>query len=181
MPHNPKAADYFSLLGIAASFDVNLAALESAYFAAQRQYHPDRFTGKPEQEKLAAAQRSADINHAYKTLKEPLTRARYLLKLQGVIVGTDHDSVKPSHALLTEVMEWREEGIEAAKLKNIHQQSIAKIAEHYKTAAWEKMAQEVLRLGYIASILRHAEGVSAGSVTKEDPAQSLRASQDYKK
>jgi molecular chaperone HscB len=144
---------HFSLLNLSPAFDLDLTQLESAYFAAQRQYHPDRFTGKPEQEKLAAAQRSADINHAYKTLKEPLMRAQYLLKLQGVIVGTDHDTVKPSHALLTEVMEWREEGIEAAKLKEIQQQSIAKIAGHSKTAAWNLMAEETLRLGYIEKTL----------------------------
>lgn len=145
--------DYFSLLGIAPGFDIDLAALELAYFAAQRQYHPDRFVEKSEKEKLTAAQRSADINAAYQTLKEPLSRAQYLLKQQGVIVGTDHDTVKPSHALLTEVMEWREEEIGATKLQDLRQQSIAKITEHYKNAVWEKMAQEALRLGYIEKTL----------------------------
>ena len=144
---------YFSFLDIAPAFELDLAALEKAYFTEQRKYHPDRFVGKPDVEKLAAAQASADINAAYKTLKEPFLRAQYLLKQQGIVVGTDKDTVKPSHALLTEVMEWRENEIAAEKLREIMEQSVAAIAKHYTNSAWEPMAQETLRLGYIVKTL----------------------------
>jgi Fe-S protein assembly co-chaperone HscB len=173
-------SDYFALLNISPSFDIDLAQFEAAYFREQRSAHPDRFVGKSEQERLAAMQRSVDINKAYQVLKEPLTRAQYLLKLQGITVGSEQDSVKPSQALLVEVMEWREDGIEKNNLSNIHEESLQTIASAYKNQQWEIMAQETLRLGYIMSILRHAEGVSARSNAKRDPAQSLRASQDNK-
>lgn len=145
--------NYFTFLNVPESFEIDLKALEKNYFSAQRQYHPDRFVGKPDSERLVAAQRSADINAAYKTLKEPLSRAQYLLKLQGVVVGTEKDTVKPSHALLTEVMEWREEGISTEKLHEIMEQSVAAIAKHYTNGAWEPMAQETLRLGYVLKTL----------------------------
>lgn len=145
--------DYFSILGITPAFNLDLSTLEKNYFSAQRQYHPDRFVGKPDSERLAAAQRSADINAAYKTLKEPLSCAQYLLKLQEVVVGTEKDTVKPSHALLTEVMEWRENESSPEELQKIREESIAAIAKHYTNGAWEPMAQETLRLGYIVKTL----------------------------
>jgi molecular chaperone HscB len=158
--------NYFSLLSIPQSFDLDLKQLEDAYFREQRLYHPDRFGGKSEQERLAAAQRSADINKAYQTLKEPLTRAQYLLKLYGVTVGTDHDSVRPSQALLIETLEWRED-IEAVaahpeKLKKIEkllqekrEASLHVIAREYTNQLWDAMAQETLRLGYIEKALEN--------------------------
>jgi molecular chaperone HscB len=150
-------SDHFSLLNISPAFDLDLKNLESAYFTEQRKYHPDRFVGKPDQERLSAMQRSVDINNAYKALKEPLARAQYLLKLNGVTVGTEHDSVKPSQALLMETLEWREAIDEGKNIKSLLQEtreeSLRRIAEHYKNAAWEKMAQETLRLGYIEKAL----------------------------
>jgi molecular chaperone HscB len=139
----------FELLGLNPSFDLDLKALESVYFAAQRQYHPDRFVGKPDAQRAAAMQRSVDINQAYETLKNPLKRAQYLLQLQGIRVGTDTDSIKPSAAILTEAMEMREEPPAKHKLDDMIQQSITAIGEHYKCSVFADMAQETLRLGYI--------------------------------
>jgi molecular chaperone HscB len=145
--------NYFQLLNIPESFALNLTTLEQNYFTAQRKYHPDRFVGKPDSERLAAAQHSADINTAYKTLKAPLSRAQYLLKLQGVVVGTEKDTVRPSQDLLTEVMEWRENEIPVEKLQKIREESVAAIGKHYTNNAWDAMAQETLRLGYIVKTL----------------------------
>ena len=147
---------YFELLGFQPSFNVDLASLESAYFKVQRDYHPDRFVGKPAEERVMAAQRSADINKAYETLKNPLTRAQYLLHLQGIEVGTDHDTVKPSQAILAETLEWREEAEDPnewprliAMLKNEYNQALQTIAQAYGLKDWVVMGQETLRLGYI--------------------------------
>lgn len=145
--------NYFGLLSLPESFEINLQQLEQSYFTAQRQYHPDRFVGKPDGERLAAMQRSADINQAYKTLKDPLTRAQHLLKRQGILVGTDRDTVKPAPELLAEVMEWREEEWPRERLQLLYDRTLAAIAEHSRTAAWDAMAQETLRLGYLVKTL----------------------------
>lgn len=142
-------ANFFELLGMAPAFDLDLAALEAAYFKAQRQYHPDRFVAKPPAERMAALQQSADINQAYDILKNPLKRAQYLLHLQGIQVGTDHDSVKPSQALLVEVLELREAGVQAAALERMIAASIDAIGRFYNAAEWDSMAQETMRLGYL--------------------------------
>ncbi len=139
----------FSILGLDASFLIDLNQLESAYFAAQRQFHPDRFIGKSEAERLKAAQASADANKAYRILKDPLTRAQHLLALQGVIVGMDHDSVKPSQALLMEVMELREIPPDAKTLDKLREASITRIALYFGGKDWPAMAEETLRFGYL--------------------------------
>lgn len=139
--------NYFDLLNIDSSFALDLSVLESAYFKAQRQYHPDRFVGKPEAERLAAMQRSLDSNKAYHILKDPLKRAQYLLHLQGIEVGTDHDTVKPSQELLMEVMELRE--TLPKTVAPLVEESINRIGKLFEIKDFSAMAQEVLRLGYL--------------------------------
>jgi len=140
--------NYFQLLNLEPVFELDLAALESAYFNAQRQFHPDRFISKSSTERAAAMQRSIDVNQAYNTLKNPLSRAQYLLQFQGIKVGTEKDNIKPSQALLTEVMEWREQET-PPDLAQVEQESVDSIASLYKKQDWQTMALETLRLGYI--------------------------------
>jgi molecular chaperone HscB len=151
---------YFELLGLSPAFDLDLAALETAYFREQRAWHPDRFVGKPIDKKQTAMQRSVDINQAYNTLKNPLSRAQYLLQLGGITVGTEKDSIKPAPALLMEVMEWREQVEEGADLdkldgllKTIQSKTIDNLSASYKNNALDTMAQEALKLSYVVKTL----------------------------
>ncbi|MDX2073161.1 MAG: Fe-S protein assembly co-chaperone HscB [Alphaproteobacteria bacterium] len=107
--------NYFELLNLPTTFTLDLTALEAAYFSAQRRYHPDRFVGKPAEEKLKAAQISANLNDAYHTLKHPLSRARHLLALSGITVLDEANSAKPDKALLMEIMELQEAIAEGGK------------------------------------------------------------------
>jgi molecular chaperone HscB len=151
--------DYFALLGLSPGFDMDMPALEAAYFKAQRQYHPDRFVGRPVAERQQALQRSMDINQAYHTLKSPLLLAQYLLHVQGITVGTEQDSVKPSPGVLMETMELREaiDTINDAaawqatddSLKVLAAQATQAVGGFYAKSEWPAMAQETLRLGYI--------------------------------
>ncbi|KAJ2910476.1 molecular chaperone [Coemansia aciculifera] len=77
--------------------------------------HPDSFSQKEEIERKLAETQSSWINHAYATLKDPLLRARYLLKLQGKEVGEKDQITDPG--LLMRVMESREE-IEMAQTES---------------------------------------------------------------
>ena len=153
---------YFFILNIAPAFDIDLEELEAKYFKAQRQYHPDRFIGKSAEERTAALARSMDVNQAYEALKNPLKRAQHLLKLQGVTVGTDNDSIKPAPALLMEIMELQEQFEDAQdpqahnrlveQLNNLQEKTLLDIAKYYANEDWLKMAQETIRLGYLVKI-----------------------------
>ena len=67
--------DHFARLGLPAALDLEPAALDRAYFALQRQWHPDRFVAKPPEERARASTEAAALNDAYRTLKDPLARA----------------------------------------------------------------------------------------------------------
>ncbi|MDX1974916.1 MAG: Fe-S protein assembly co-chaperone HscB [Rickettsiales bacterium] len=152
-------SNFFELLGLQPAFDMDLPALEQAYFKAQQQFHPDRFVGKLPEERTQAAQQSADINQAYQTLKNPLKRAQYLLKQQAVFVGGEQDTVKPTAELLMETMGWRETLEEADSLDKVrelenllnqaHQSSLNAISVAYQVQDWQNMAHQSLRLGYV--------------------------------
>lgn len=102
--------NYFELLDIPVSFSIDEQELHRAYVARQREFHPDRQTGKGDVEKQKAILASMEINTAYQTLKNPVTRAQHLLALKDVRVGNDSkgDSYQPEPALLMQVMEQRE-------------------------------------------------------------------------
>src|SRR5581483_12006679 len=99
-------------------FAVDLAALERRYKELTRVLHPDRFARADPRARRASLARSVQLNEAWRTLKDPVRRAEYLLSLQGIEVGGEEGTVRREgekkerlpvpQALLLEVMELRE-------------------------------------------------------------------------
>ena len=104
--------DHFARLGLPAALDLEAASLDRAYFALQRQWHPDRFVAKPPEERARASIEAAALNDAYRTLKDPLSRAVYFAGLKGVELPGDGKTIDDPD-LLMEAMEAREELHEA--------------------------------------------------------------------
>ncbi len=96
--------DYYQLLGISRSLNVSLDDLQKRYYELSRQLHPDRFMQKPEAEQQRALDMSSALNDAYRTLKDPVKRAQYLLSQEGFDVGEQRSKDVPSE-LLEEVFE----------------------------------------------------------------------------
>lgn len=78
-----QQADYFSLFDFKPQFNIDQDALKQRYLELQMQIHPDRYADKSAQEQRVAVQLTTQINDAYKTLKNPVSRAQYLLKLKA--------------------------------------------------------------------------------------------------
>ena len=77
--------NFFSLFGIVpAKLRVDGAGLEREFYAMSRRLHPDRFAARPKEEQEGALRASSELNDAYRTLKDPIARTHYLLKLEGV-------------------------------------------------------------------------------------------------
>ena len=104
--------DHFARLGLPPALDLDPASLDRAYFTLQRQWHPDRFVAKPAAERARASAEAAALNDAYRTLKDPLSRAVYLAELSGVELPGDGKTIDDPE-LLMEAMEAREELQEA--------------------------------------------------------------------
>lgn len=101
------ADDYFSLFGLPARFDLDDEVLERAWREVAAQVHPDRFATASAVERRVAMQWAARANEAYRQLRDPLLRARYLCEQAGVDLQTESNtSMDP--AFLMQQMEWRE-------------------------------------------------------------------------
>ncbi len=75
--------NYFTLFQIKSEFNIDLDQLGVRFRALQLEFHPDRFTDRPANERKLAASLSADINAAFSILSDPVTRAGYLLSSSG--------------------------------------------------------------------------------------------------
>jgi molecular chaperone HscB len=99
--------DFFAVLQLPVACEVDTATLERNYRELQGQWHPDRFAGAPQAEKLAAMQKASLLNDAYTTLKSPLSRAAHLLQLQGCDTDT-HSQTDLEPAFLLQQMRLRD-------------------------------------------------------------------------
>jgi molecular chaperone HscB len=75
---------YFAIFSLPPHLVVDTPALEKSFYALSRRLHPDRFASRPAAEQEAALAESSRLNDAYRTLKDPIARTEYLLKLEGV-------------------------------------------------------------------------------------------------
>ena len=112
--------NFFQIFQIQPGFNLDLTQLSTDYRALQKNVHPDKFAAASAQEKRLAVQWTAQINEAYDTLKSPLLRAIYLLKLQGVEI--QHNPALEA-AFLFQQIELREqlEAIESSAEQALEQ------------------------------------------------------------
>jgi molecular chaperone HscB len=107
----PPGGDYFSVFGLEQKLNLDLSALEHEFHRLSRKVHPDRFARGNDNERQWSLADTALLNDAYRTLKDPLRRTEYLLKLEGAEIGEEHsgkDRKDPSRApadLLEEVFD----------------------------------------------------------------------------
>jgi molecular chaperone HscB len=99
--------NYFELMALPASFRIDTARLESAYRELQSAVHPDRFVNQPPAERRFAMQAATLANEAWRCLRDPVQRASYLLRLNGVEVDeTSRSGFAPD--FLMQQMAWHE-------------------------------------------------------------------------
>ena len=85
----PPGADYFSVFGLVPKLNLDLDTLENEFHRLSRKVHPDRFARAGENERQWSLADTALLNDAYRTLKNPLRRTEYLLKLKGAEIGEE--------------------------------------------------------------------------------------------
>lgn len=75
---------YFEVFELPEKLAIDTAALEKKFYGLSRKLHPDRFASRPAAEQEEALKQSSLLNDAYRSLKDPILRTQYLLKLHGV-------------------------------------------------------------------------------------------------
>src|ERR1700748_479395 len=76
--------DYFEFFELPRKLTLNVVALEKQFYTMRRRLHAYRVAAKPLAAQEAALAQSSLLNDAYRTLKDPILRTQYLLKLEGV-------------------------------------------------------------------------------------------------
>ena len=79
--------NHFDLFGLTPAYALDLEHLDRAYRDIQSKVHPDRFAHAGDAERRASMQMTTQVNEAYRTLKSPVQRAKYILELNGIDVG----------------------------------------------------------------------------------------------
>jgi molecular chaperone HscB len=103
--------DYFAVFGLPRKLNLDLPALERSFYRLSRKLHPDLYAQAAPQEQQWSLDQTSLLNDAYRTLKNPIARTEYLLKLEGIVLeagksddGTSKESRVPAD-LLEEVFE----------------------------------------------------------------------------
>src|SRR5581483_3828977 len=80
----PVPVDYFTFFGLPRKLNIDVAQLERDFHQLSRKLHPDLYARAENQEQEWSLQQSSQLNDAYRTLKDPIKRTQYLLRLEGV-------------------------------------------------------------------------------------------------
>jgi molecular chaperone HscB len=110
--------DPFSTLGAPRRFDLDLLVLEKTHRELSRALHPDKFAQAGASERRAALEQAANVNEAWRILRDPVRRAEALFRLGGAAVGETNEP-KASPTFLLEVMEEREALADARMAKDL--------------------------------------------------------------
>jgi molecular chaperone HscB len=96
--------DYFTFFGFERKLQIDGGALQKRFYELSKQWHPDRFSRRPIEEQNQALEATSILNDGYRTLKDPVKRAEYLLAQEGFPIGEQRSKNVPPE-LLEEVFE----------------------------------------------------------------------------
>jgi molecular chaperone HscB len=103
----PQGTDYFGLFGLPQKLRIDVADLEQRFHQMSWKLHPDNFVRAAERERGLSLECSSQLNDAYRTLREPVSRVEYLLAREGMRKEGQHKQQAPPE-LLEEVFELNE-------------------------------------------------------------------------
>jgi molecular chaperone HscB len=92
--------NYYEALGLQTKLTLDADDLKSRFYERSRQWHPDRFSRASGEEQQKALDKTALLNDAFRTLRDPVARAEYVLEQKQI-----HPSKAPPPELLEEVFE----------------------------------------------------------------------------
>ena len=161
--------NHFEIFGLPVSYEVDRPALARRYRELQQEFHPDRFAAKSEREQMLSMQYAAQINEANNTLKDPVARAAYLLKLAGVEINPEQTTADGEFLMQQMILRERLEevrdaadpeteldelGSEAARLFKTQESAFSSALEN---GALDDAKNALLKLQFLAKLQRQVE------------------------
>lgn len=140
----------FTLLDLPEKFDIDLGQLEHNYLEAQKAYHPDKWVSAPSNARRLAAAKAADMNAAYRQLKNPVSRARYFLEEAGLLNKGEETISDPE--LLEEIFALQENRPDAQQVKKMAIEILENLKKSFAQNDLSKARHLTLKLGYILKL-----------------------------
>ena len=84
-------AGFYRLFGLDERLAIDLDDLQKRFYELSRKLHPDRYGRKSPTERQFSEEATSILNDAYRTLRDPVKRAEYVLKQR---VSTSASSVR---------------------------------------------------------------------------------------
>jgi len=132
----PADTDHFALLAIPRTLAVDPQDIERRYHALSRGAHPDRHQAAEPRARQLSIALTAELNRAYRTLRDPVARGRYWLALHGSPLGANNNHVPPSLAALVfetqeelEVLREQPSPDHRSRIESLHAGITARIAD----------------------------------------------------
>jgi molecular chaperone HscB len=101
-----KDTDYFTCFGFPRRLTIDANRLEAKFYELSRAFHPDFYQNKSETEQAISLDNAATLNTAYRTLRDPIQRAEYLLDLEAGAVKEIRNT--PPADLFEEILELQD-------------------------------------------------------------------------
>ena len=130
-------SNFFELFDIPVSYDVDLDKVQQQYMSLQKQVHPDKFSSGTDQEKRISMQQTSWINEALATLKDPVARATYLLKLKGTDINLENETTMDAGFLMQQ-LEVRER-LESIRSEDDPLDSLEQMSKQLKSSMKDMM------------------------------------------
>ncbi|MEZ9233777.1 co-chaperone HscB [Vibrio amylolyticus] len=164
--------NHFELFGLPIQFPLDGSLLSSQFRELQKRFHPDNFATSSERDRLMSVQQAAQINDAYQALKNPISRAEYLLTISGYELESEQQTMQDPLFLMDQ-MELREEleDIESAsdaedklfdfeqRISKLFKQELGNLEAALEKAEWSLAANLVRKLKFIDKLLQQIEQV----------------------
>lgn len=172
-------ATYFEIFDIPVVFDYDAATVTGRYRDLQKAVHPDNFVSSSDQEKRISMQHTSKINEAFNTLKDPVQRALYMLKLRGMDINFENETTMDAEFLM-EQLELRESlaeiGVDEQSLDKLDTMSagvkdklsnlMVQFSEHYESDKNDQ-ARECIRKMQFLQKAQNEINESAASIEDE--------------
>jgi molecular chaperone HscB len=175
-----ESVDHFDVLGVPRTFAIDLNEAEEAYKRLSRQVHPDRYATADARARRASLAHTVRLNDAWRTVKDPVRRAEYLLALYGVDAALDENSRRDARtrrvaappAFLLEILELHDD-LQVAQQKH----DARKVGE--MLADMKRRADEAMQT--IARALDVPPGAKPAEAQLDEAARALIALRYYRR
>ncbi len=162
--------NYFELFGLPNQFQLDGSLLSLQFRELQKRFHPDNFATASERDRLLSIQKAAQINDAYQVLKNPITRAEYMLSVHNYDIRGEQTTMQDPIFLMQQ-MELREE-LEllpsnpdpesalfdfAENVSAMRQELLSILQQQLEDQIWQEAAQSVRKLKFIDKLNHEVE------------------------